>query len=50
MIYQVLIERYTQKQILQLSKSDIPAIKAAIASLANDPRSYCYIKLKGTDF
>jgi mRNA interferase RelE/StbE len=49
MKYTVLIERYAQKQILKLDKKIIPAIKTAIASLADNPRPYGYKKLKGED-
>jgi mRNA interferase RelE/StbE len=49
MSYQVLIERYAQKQIMKLDKQVIPVIKAAIAQLADNPRPYGYKKLKGED-
>ena len=44
MKYTVLIERYTQKQILKLDKNIIPVIKTAIASLADNPRPDGYKK------
>lgn len=40
MKYTVLVERYAQKQIMELDKKLIPVIKAAIADLANNPRPY----------
>lgn len=49
MKYTVLIERYAQKQIMKLDKQIIPAIKSAIASLAENPRPYGYKKLKGEE-
>jgi mRNA interferase RelE/StbE len=49
MKYTVLIERYAQKQIMKLDKKVIYLIKAAIASLADNPRPYGYKKLKGED-
>ena len=49
MKYAVLIERYAQKQIMKLDKQIIPAIKSAIASLADNPRPYGYKKLKGEE-
>jgi mRNA interferase RelE/StbE len=47
MKYTILIERYAQKQIMKLSHEDIPLIKSAIASLANNPRPFGCKKLKG---
>jgi len=47
MKYTLLVERYAQKQILKLNKVDIPLIKEAIASLANNPRPPGCKKLKG---
>jgi mRNA interferase RelE/StbE len=47
MRYEIYIERYAQKQIRKLDNKDIPIIKAAIARLAENPRPYGYIKLKG---
>jgi len=47
MKYTILIERYAQKLIMKLNKEDIPLIKGAIASLANDPRPPGSKKLKG---
>lgn len=49
MKYTILVERYAQKQIMKLDKKRIPAIKAAIADLANNPRPYGYKKLKGEE-
>jgi len=49
MKYTVFVERYAQKQIMKLDKKLIPAIKAAITDLANNPRPYGYKKLKGED-
>ena len=49
MKYTVLIERYAQKQIMKLDKKVIPAIKSAIADLADNPRPYGYKKLRGED-
>jgi hypothetical protein len=40
MKYTVLIERYTQKQILLPDKKIIPIIKSAIASLNDNPEPY----------
>ena len=47
MMYTVLIERYAQKQLMKLSMVEIPVIKEAIASLANNPRPIGCKKLKG---
>ena len=47
MKYTVLVERYAQKQLMNLSKEEIPVIKNAIASLANNPRPQGCKKLKG---
>ena len=47
MKYQVLIERYAQKQIMKLDKSAVLKIKSAIESLPEEPRPNGYIKLKG---
>ena len=49
MKYKVLIERYTQKQIIQLDRKIIPLIKASIIDLADNPRPYGYKKLKGEE-
>lgn len=49
MKYTVLVERYAQKQIMNLGKKAIPVLKAAIAGLADDPRPHGYKKLKGED-
>lgn len=49
MTYTILIERYALKQIMKLDKKDIPLIKTAIASLANNPRPHGYKKLKGEE-
>ena len=49
MKYTVLVERYAQKQIMNLDKKVIQIIKPAIAELANNPRPYGYKKLKGED-
>ena len=49
MRYHLLIERHALKQIMKLDKSAINLIKAAIHSLAENPRPYGYIKLKGED-
>ena len=49
MAYTVLVERYALKQILKLDKKIIPEIKAAIASLAHNPRPNGFKKLKGED-
>jgi len=47
MKYTVLVERYAQKQLMNLNKVDIPIIKDAIASLADNPRPSGSKKLKG---
>ena len=47
MKYTVLVERYAQKQLMNLNKVDIPIIKDAIASLADNPRQSGCKKLKG---
>lgn len=47
MTYQILIERYAQKQILKLDKSAISSIKNAIFNLSKNPRPFGYKKLKG---
>jgi mRNA interferase RelE/StbE len=47
MMYTVLVERYAQKQLMQLSAVEIPVIKEAIASLAYNPRPSGCKKLKG---
>ena len=49
MKYNILIERYAQKQIMKLDKKIIPVLKVAISNLANNPRPHGYIKLKGED-
>ena len=49
MKYNILIERYAQKQIMKLDRKIIPVIKNAISGLAKNPRPYGYIKLKGED-
>ena len=47
MRYTLFVERYAQKQIMKLNKDEIPFIKEAIASLANNPRRPGCKKLKG---
>ena len=47
MRYTILVERYAQKQIMKLNREDIPLIKEAIASLADNPRPSGCKKLKG---
>ena len=47
MKYTILIERYAQKQLMKLSKEEIPSLKEAIASLADNPRPFGCKKLKG---
>lgn len=49
MNYTVFVERYAQKQIIKLDRKIIPAIKNAIAGLAENPRSQGYKKLKGEE-
>ena len=49
MNYAIYIERYAQKQIMQLNKIAIPVLKNAIETLGNDPRPFGYIKLKGEE-
>lgn len=49
MKYNILIERYAQKQIMKLDRKIIPVIKSAIFGLANNPRPQGYKKLKGED-
>ena len=46
-MYKILVERYAQKQLMKLSIAEIPAIKEAIASLADNPRPSGCKKLKG---
>ena len=47
MIYTIFVERYAQKQLMKLSMVEIPVIKQAIASLADNPRPTGCKKLKG---
>jgi mRNA-degrading endonuclease RelE of RelBE toxin-antitoxin system len=42
MKYNILIERYAQKQIIKLDRKIIPVIKSAIFGLANNPRPQGY--------
>lgn len=49
MKYEILIERYAQKQIKKLDKEIIPVIKNAILGLSENPRPPGYRKLKGED-
>lgn len=49
MSYAVFVERYALKQLKKLDKKEVPAIKAAIAGLAENPRPQGYIKLKGEE-
>lgn len=49
MNYTVFVERYVQKQIMKLDRKIIPAIKNAIAGLAENPRPKGYKKLKGEE-
>ncbi|MEI6049440.1 MAG: type II toxin-antitoxin system RelE/ParE family toxin [Bacteroidota bacterium] len=49
MKYNILIERYAQKQILKLDRKIIPVVKTAIAGLADNPRPFGYKKLKGEE-
>lgn len=49
MNYTVFVERYAQKQIINLDRKIIPAIKNAIAGLAENPRPQGYKKLKGEE-
>ena len=46
MTYTVLVERYAQKQLMKLSMVEIPVIKQAIASLADNPRPTGCKKMK----
>ena len=46
-MYQLLIEKQVQKQLERISEPDYSRVKAAINSLANDPRPRGYKKLKG---
>jgi len=47
--YNILIERYAQKQIMKLDKKAIPHIKSVIAALADNPRPHGCKKLKGEE-
>lgn len=49
MAYQIFIEKNAIKQLKHISRQDLPAIKAGISSLAENPRPYGYIKLKGEE-
>ncbi|MGD9928565.1 MAG: type II toxin-antitoxin system RelE/ParE family toxin [Mangrovibacterium sp.] len=49
MKYTIFIERHAQKQLMKLDRKVIPALKKAIAELAENPRPPGYIKLKGED-
>ena len=46
-MYQLLIEKQVEKQLEKISEPDYSRIKAAINSLAKDPRPTGYKKLKG---
>jgi len=46
-MYTVFVERYAQKQLMKLSKTEIPLIKKVISSLAINPRPIGCKKLKG---
>ena len=49
MLYTVIIKRSAQKQIEKIPKTYIDKIKAAILSLADNPRPAGCIKLRGSD-
>jgi mRNA interferase RelE/StbE len=46
-LYQIVIERSVVKFLKHIPETDYYLIKAKIQSLANDPRPYGSIKLKG---
>jgi len=48
-MYQVRIERPAVKKIEKIPEPDYSRVKEAILSLAEDPRPYGYIKLKGRE-
>jgi mRNA interferase RelE/StbE len=49
MAYDILIEKSAVKQLSKMNRTDLLMIKIAINSLADNPRQYGYIKLKGID-
>ena len=49
MTYKVEVEKKAAKALEKIDEPDYYRIKAAILNLANDPRPYGYIKLKGRD-
>ena len=46
-MYQVVIEKQAQKQLVKISLPDYSKIVSALKELAADPRPYGYKKLKG---
>ncbi|MGZ8551501.1 MAG: type II toxin-antitoxin system RelE family toxin [Chitinophagaceae bacterium] len=48
-MYQLVIEKYAQKQLQRIAPSQIPSIKKTIGALANNPRPAGFKKLKGVD-
>jgi mRNA interferase RelE/StbE len=49
MAYKVEIERTAAKALEKINEPDYNRIKMAILNLANNPRPYGYIKLKGRE-
>jgi len=49
MTYKVEVERKAAKALERINDPDYSRIKTAILSLANEPRPYGYIKLKGRE-
>jgi mRNA interferase RelE/StbE len=49
MIYIVEVERKAAKALEKINDPDYNRIKMAILNLANDPRPYGYIKLRGRE-
>lgn len=47
--YNVVIERYAEKQLQKIDRKMIPVLKDAILDLGNNPRPQGYEKLKGID-
>ena len=48
-MYQLVIEKYAQKQLQKIASSQIPAIKKTISALASNPRPSGFKKLKGVN-
>ena len=47
--YNVVIERYAEKQLQKINRKMIPVLKKAILELGDNPRPHGYEKLKGVE-